>query len=449
MNATEYRSNASISIGLSRLSGFLHWTLSAGFMLYTFVGTNPLSSATLASRAEGSPLDRVVIIALAGLAIIVIGLNLKNFAAIVSRSSGIWVVVAISLISVTWSQYPGLTLRRSILFFCITLICAGIAAGARDLRSFYAAFCYMLSTIVLLNVFVVIGIPSVGLEDLGAKGIYTQKNVAGMVAMTAVLSSAIWTMDRSGSARDLLIGVGMTFLAMIFLILTRSKTSLGLTVLVLGSLGLFAVMSKGGPGIVLATVLFALSLALVSIVGLAIIDFDIHAVVASLTGDATFTGRDTLWAFAYRSAMEYPLLGHGYGAFWDVGPGGDPLLRIDPGEWLGDIDPGIINQAHNGYLELWIQLGLPTMLLAVATVIMAIAKGVLSALVTPTANGEKSALVFMTTMLVVYLLHNLTEASLFIRGIILCNVTMPILFLISRFPDFPASRKSRCGTDQI
>jgi hypothetical protein len=35
-------------------------------------------------------------------------------------------------------------------------------------------------------------------------------------------------------------------------------------------------------------------------------------------------------------------------------------------------------------------------------------------------------------MPVIFLLHNLTEASLFIRGIILCNTLFPILFLLVR-----------------
>lgn len=443
MGTTETLGIMSAMPGVDRLERALYGVLAFGFMVYTFIGTNPLGAATLSSRAEGSPLDRLVILGMAGLAVIVLALNRNAVPAMLARGTGVWAIVAIALASILWSQYPGLTLRRSVLFFCITLISAGIAAGTRDLRSLHTAFCYAISAVILINLVIVFAMPSVGVDELGAQGIYTQKNVAGMVAMTGVLAAATWM--GSGNSRDRVIGLIMVAIAMLFLVLTKSKTSLGLALGMLAILGAFVVAGKGGPAVVLVAILAMLFGAVMAIVGLAALDFDPLQIATVLVGDATFTGRDALWAFTYRSAMEYPLLGHGYGAFWDVGPGGDPLLRIEPGVWLGDIEPGLINQAHNGYLELWLQLGLPAVLLAVVTVIMAAMKGALSAMLTPASGGERAALVFMTSMLVLYLIHNLTEASLFIRGIILCNVTLPIMFLLARFPDFPEPTRSRRG----
>lgn len=430
---------------ISRIAAVLHGILAVGFMLNTFIGTNPFGAASLAARAEGNPLDRLMILGLAGLSLLVLGFNWSVLRAIILRGSGIWLIAGFTLLSVLWSQHPDLTLRRSVLFICSALIAAGIAAGVRDLSRMHRAFAYFMSAIVVINLVVIVALPHIGIEELGARGIYSQKNVAGLVAMIAILVIATATVRRGSGAGERIFGAFMLVLAFAFLLLTKSKTSLGLTVLVLAVLGFLALVEKGGPVLVLASILCVLMVGVGLIAGIAAMDFDVARITTAVFGDASFTGRDELWAFVYRSAMEHPLLGYGYGAFWDVGVGADPLLRVEPGAWLGDIDPGVINQAHNGYLDLWVQLGLPVMLLAVATVAFAILAGIIASLLVPKTHRDRLALMTMVGLLVVYLFHNLTETSLFARGLILCNVTLPILFLFARLPDILVEQRDSNG----
>jgi len=105
---------------------------------------------------------------------------------------------------------------------------------------------------------------------------------------------------------------------------------------------------------------------------------------------------------------------------------------MEPGSWLGDIEPGVINQAHNGYLELWIHLGLPLMLFAVFVVLALAVKGLLYCIIARSDPGIKAALAFLTIMPFIYLAHNFTEASLFMRGLFLNNIITLILFLLAR-----------------
>lgn len=414
-------------------------------MINTFIGTNPFGAASLSARAEGNPLDRLVMLGLAGLSILVLLLNWRELRSILLRGSGVWMIAGIALLSVLWSQHPDLTLRRSILFLCSALIAAGIAAGVKDLSRLHRSFSYFMSAIVVLNLIVIVALPHIGIEELGARGIYSQKNVAGLVAMIAMLIIGTSMAQQSVGSADWCFSLAMLILAFIFLVLTKSKTSLGLTVAVLAIVCFLAIIEKGGPVLVLGSLLCVLLAGAAVLAGIAAFDFDLARITAAVFGDTSFTGRDELWAFVYRSATEHFLLGYGYGAFWDVGVGADPLLRIEPGAWLGDIAPGIINQAHNGYLDLWVQIGLPAMLLGVATVAFAILAGTVASFMLPKTHRDRTALIAMVALLVVYLLHNLTETSLFARGLILCNVTLPILFLFSRLPDILVGRNDING----
>jgi O-antigen ligase len=80
---------------------------------------------------------------------------------------------------------------------------------------------------------------------------------------------------------------------------------------------------------------------------------DINAAVAgSLGRDPTLTGRSTIWN-AVLSTQTNPLLGTGYESFWL----GDRLIKV----WR-QTGPGI-NEAHNGYLEIYLNQGIIGLLL--------------------------------------------------------------------------------------
>ena len=108
-------------------------------------------------------------------------------------------------------------------------------------------------------------------------------------------------------------------LSLFFLLITLSKTSIGLTVLALAVGGLFWLVQRLGFRFALVA-LAGLAALLAGFVGLvAVSDFDLQRILGAFVADTSFTGRDELWGFAWRSALERPWLGHGYGAFWDVG----------------------------------------------------------------------------------------------------------------------------------
>ena len=203
-----------------------------GYLLYAFVGTHPLADANAQDRIEGSPFDRIAVLGMFVLSLAVFWVHRRQAWTCLRGNIGLIAVVGFCLLSVRWSNFPDLTLRRSLLFFFLTFTAAAIAASVGNLRRLHTILFATLTGVVLLNLLAVAAMPSVAISEIGVRGLYTQKNVAGAVAMITLVCGAAWALgaERAG-ARWL--GVAALAPTALFLALTRSKTSIGLAVLAL------------------------------------------------------------------------------------------------------------------------------------------------------------------------------------------------------------------------
>ncbi|HEY7979351.1 MAG TPA: O-antigen ligase family protein, partial [Rhizomicrobium sp.] len=91
-------------------------------------------------------------------------------------------------------------------------------------------------------------------------------------------------------------------------------------------------------------------------------------ILTELGRDDTFSGRTTLWTGAIAVAKaSHPILGAGYRAFWtDAGAGGVREYVLD---WAR-----LPAHGHNGYLDVWLDLGVPGVLLFAVFVFVTITR---------------------------------------------------------------------------
>jgi O-antigen ligase len=406
-----------------------HLWLLVGFLAFTFVSTQSFSLQTPAERIAGSPFDRLFVPAMAALAAALIWARREAAWTCLRANKLLAIVVLFSLASFFWSDYPDLTLRRAILFVLLTTITLGLAASIDDFPLFHARLSRALFAVILANLAVTAFWPALTITDIGAAGLYGQKNPAGMVAMIAVVLSATHAFGARNRP-ERVFGWFSAACALLFLLLTRSKTSIALTFLALAVGLIFWTAQKLGARFALL-VFSGLSTAGVALLGLAMAsDFNGQVLLGNFLTDTTFTGRSELWDFAWRSALQRPWLGHGYGAFWDVGAANDPLAKLEPGTWLGDVPIGVINQAHNGYLELCLHIGLPMTCVAVCAILAALLTATRKAI---RARADIAAAYAMAALILfLHLLHNQTEASLFLRGESFCNFVFLLCFAVAR-----------------
>ena len=415
-----------------------HTALTAGFLYYTFIGTHPLADTSVGNRVDGSIADRVFVLSLFALALFVLWGNRRAALHGMIANAPLIAVVGFCMASILWSDYPALTLRRGLLLIFLTTIAKAVAVGLTDLRRFHTVLFASLTAVILVNLLATVAAPHLAITDIGVKGVYTQKNVAGIVAMLTIVIGATWIAGATGR-RQIMLAVLALAPALLFLALTRSKTSINLAAGGLVIIAFFVMAERYGAAFILLAATLGLAGAAGVLALLLAIDFDTNIALSSLFGDTTFTGRDELWAFARREAEKHYWLGHGYGAFWDVGAVNDPLAKLEPGTWLASVEIGTINQAHHGYLELWLHIGLPATVVATVAIIHGAMLGGWRAVMGRGSRQTRAAIGAFAVLLLLQLLHNFTEATLFMRGAAFCSMAMLAMFVIARARDFDSA----------
>jgi O-antigen ligase len=155
-------------------------------------------------------------------------------------------------------------------------------------------------------------------------------------------------------------------------------------------------------------------------------------VLEALGRDATLTGRTGIWQTVLSEPIN-PVLGTGYTSFWL----GERLQRI----WDRYPNTPLI-QAHNGYIEVYLNLGLVGVALLSGVLWTALTKTRrrLLAVHTTTRTLDSSHFqVFAMVYVSAYLVYNITEAT--IMGL---NFLF-IIFLLVSF-DFPHAPRSQANT---
>jgi O-antigen ligase len=180
----------------------------------------------------------------------------------------------------------------------------------------------------------------------------------------------------------------------------HSKSSTSSLALVL-AFGLFLLLEhqrRRGRQIKLARFVFGLLLiGLIAHLGMELtFGGSLYEAVAESQGkDATLTGRTQLWEDLLLMGQHHPLLGAGYGGFWT----NLTCLRLKA------LHPWGPHQAHNGYIEVWLQLGLVGLLIFMLVVVQAF-QGV-SLLFRQDFEYSRCRLI----LLLIILLHNYSEAG--------------------------------------
>lgn len=355
---------------------------------------------------EGSPLDRAIFSSLIGIGLIVLIRRNVGWAQVVKGNYWIFLLFTYMGFSILWSDFADVSFKRWTKALGDVVMTLIVLTDPNPLESIAAVLrrCFYIHlpvSIVLIEYFKPLGI---AIDTLGHEmwvGLTTHKNMLGAVAMT---SSAffIWNIARNWKKGRVIINV--LYLLMSFGLLLGSGSDTSMFVLFLG-VGIFTMLQRMRSNLRAAT-LFAGSI-IILITCFALIFPTRPEVFTQKMGwligasgrDSTLTGRTDLWYDMLRIASRHRFLGVGYGAFW-VGDLGNRLWETY--YW----HPA---QGHNGYLDVYVELGVVGITLLVF-VIFSASKGIMNSLRTDFEYGT-----FRMTVFIMLLVHNIGESS-FLRG---------------------------------
>ncbi|MCO5131919.1 MAG: O-antigen ligase family protein [Xanthobacteraceae bacterium] len=282
------------------------------------------------------------------LAAVALVLALRNFSRLNFPPHILWLFgyLALAGASVLWAFNPQASFVRFLqqtMIVVSIVIPALLASRKADLmRGLF--LCFAIATV--LNAFFVLGRPPIDTKfaTWGYPGYFSGKNYLGECEAIAVLLAFH---EALHPGRRRVFGILIAIAAFVLLILSNSKTALGLMFLT-PMLAVATLLLRKMTRISLALILLAIPIGWLIFTTLT--GFSVYRISNILYGDPTFTGRATIWEFVESEISHRPLLGWGYQSFWLAGPDAPSIVNA-PG-WVKDMPNG-----HNGYLDIKVELG--------------------------------------------------------------------------------------------
>lgn len=277
------------------------------------------------------------------------------FLALISEKSIILILVFAAL-SVFWSSDSSLSLNKVIGLFGSTLFGVYLALRYNVREQVYLlSWCFTIC--ILLSFLFALFIPELGkMQEIhvGAwRGIYNHKNALARLMNWSCLVFLILFLERGGKKLSRLWPV-LFFFSSVFLILLSTAGGALLTLIILIAVFPFFKSFRWSlgyifPFLVIVSIFIAACLTLVSA--------NIETIFSFIGKDITLSGRTDLWPDVISYILDKPFLGYGYSGFWNGwnGPSG--------GIW--NIHSWLPPHAHNGFLDLWLDLGLVGLLIYV------------------------------------------------------------------------------------
>jgi len=306
-------------------------------------------------------------------------------------------LVGLAFISAIWSDAPLVTLRRSTALLGTTVF--GIYLATRYTgQELLKMLLWTLGLSAVLSIVFVLFLPSYGIHTIpyqAWRGVYENRNSLGCYMTLAVIG---WLLYSLNNHRVSVIGLAFCLISLFLLISSKSATALVVMFLLILLLFIYGMVYNHKK----LFIVFIIAAAGVSFFWLT---KNVDYVFNVLGRDATLSGRTVLWQAIWDMVMHRPLLGYGYSAFW--------LGWNGPSSNIWSALSTKIPHAHNGYLDLWLQLGLAGLIIFLLSLFTNLYNAY--RLVLKKGFKEILPLLFFFFMLV----YNITESFILIQNSIL------------------------------
>jgi exopolysaccharide production protein ExoQ len=311
-------------------------------------------------QLDGSPLDRLVYELLLAAALVILIRRGKRPVTLLSANWLILIYFTYCLVSVSWAYFPDVAFKRwikgisDIAMVLVILTDPQPIAAIRRLIS-RVGFILLPTSVLLIKYYSGVGRFYSIDGDQANTGVTTNKNSLGLIVLVISLG-ALWNVhsllfhkDEPNRGRRLVAQGTLLAFGLALLGMADSATCIACFIL--------------GSGLIVATNLrairsrparvHALCVTILLTGGVTML-FGGEAGVAHALGRKTnFTGRTEIWA-ALIPTVPNSIVGAGFENFW-ISPDVEKMQRsLSLSGWY---HPEDLNEAHNGYLEMYLNLG--------------------------------------------------------------------------------------------
>jgi len=272
-------------------------------------------------------------------------------------------LLGLALASLLWSEEPEVTLRRWVSLMQAALFGYCLLAAfpvARVLRLLATS----IGLAMLASAAMALALPAAGTMQepslRGAwSGVFMHKSQLGSVAALGVLCYGWLWRNEPGRRAFNMLGV---LLCIAVAVMAQSRSAELVILLAVSFAAFLPLLRMSG----LVRLWAAYGMALTASVFAAVMFLFFGEIMTALGKDASLTGRVPGWATLLQVALQRPFGGHGYSAFFITDSAGVEDAWRHAG-W-------VMWNAHNAYLEILLQLGVPGLALACWIILEQIAR---------------------------------------------------------------------------
>lgn len=325
------------------------------------LGTQPmvLNSLKDIESIQGDPNKQILLLVLYAIGVFLLFWRVGLRRALL-LGSPLLLLTTICFASMAWTAVPGVVFRRVIALLGVTTV--GVYAGTRlGLPEMRRMILRVSGLVLVASLVVLILDPSLGLDPGGRmRGVFADKNALGsLAALSIVMVTATQAEHPDGHLVErIVIGI----VSIVCLLLSQSASplpSLAIAMIVLLLARVPSARRTTAFG-------FIATAAVLLVAGAIVLDFSDGSPAALFGRDATLSGRTVIWSFSWQSYLRHPWLGYGYGAFW---------TSTSPAAQFWSYYHMNVPNAHNGYLQLLVDVGPLGLGLFLAALVVFIARG--------------------------------------------------------------------------
>lgn len=390
----------------------------------------PLTQGADYKMGDSNPVNAAAMLLILLGVVVLSAIRWRKMLFVARHGGAVNLFLLLALASALWSYYPVFTLKRFLVLLqtvCFAYYLVAAYPMHRIIRFWAAAFIVA----GIASIAVAVAMPGIGTHSeptlAGAwRGVFSHKSSLGSVSVLGALCIGwLWVQEPR---RCLRYTAGL-LLCLLLAVMSRSKTG-QIAIVLISAVAIFLPLLRL-PGLARVWAIFFASVG--ALAGGTLLIAFFGDIMTAFGKDPSLTGRVPAWAVLLDLAGNHLAGGYGYSAFFiEQNPDTDYVSAM--AQWE-------VVEAHNSYIEVLVQLGLPGLLIATWAIVESVIRSFRAWIA-----GNLPWASFAVAYTVAFSLTNFVETILFRAGDTHC-VMFSLVFVALRIE--AAARAARAGSNLL
>lgn len=276
----------------------------------------------------------------------------KEFFKILYEEKFLTIFIIWCTASIIWSDYSFTSFKRLFQIYCIINVTMVFLLYFNSERDLLQNIKYVLYPYLIISILSVVTIPGALDPNFRTwRALTPHKNVLGQIGViSTILCYMVYQYEKKFNGK--ILAIFMMTISVLLTVGSYSSTSIIILLIVMGFSFVFLTDKIFKPiGIRFTVSILIVIVLIIMVFAIMIVQPTLVEVITDLFGkDTSFSGRTDLWSYMMLEIAKHPIFGTGYQGFWIIE--NDSLLA------LYKIFVWLPNQSHNGYIDIWNELGI-------------------------------------------------------------------------------------------